>query len=133
MKIRTRKQQIIAIVSTSLAVVLIVTLGCVFGITHKVTFDLGIEGYFIDTDEPTNFSYTFLHEEGRHNSFTKKTVKVHIYNSDYTPTTEVYAVGTVYTFVGWCKDYGRTVPWLSTDKVTSDITLYAKWVMRTRV
>ena len=33
-----------------------------------------------------------------------------------------------YTFQGWYKDEGLTIPWdFDTDVVTSDITLYAKW------
>ena len=38
------------------------------------------------------------------------------------PTTEGY------TFVGWYKEPSYTIPWnFATDKVTSDVTIYAKW------
>ena len=32
-----------------------------------------------------------------------------------------------YTFKGWYKDSAFTIPWISCDKVKSNITLYAKW------
>lgn len=31
-------------------------------------------------------------------------------------------------FVGWCKDQAATILWTAEDKVTSDMTLYAKWI-----
>ena len=37
-----------------------------------------------------------------------------------------------YTFAGWYKDIGYTVAWINgRDRVTKDITLYAKWVKAT--
>lgn len=126
MKKLTRKQ-IRSIISVSLAVILVVTLGCVFGIRHTVTLEFGVEGYVVYPRG--NLSYIMQEMLAELNASTSTTEKVHIYNTSYVPPNDTYSTVPKHTFAGWYKDYGRTVPWLSTDKVTRNITLYARWVI----
>lgn len=125
MKKLTRKQTIIAIVAASLAVVLTVTFGCVFGITHTVTLDFG-RFALIRSEGSTHYPGVIMRNPDRFPS--TRTFKSHIYKQFQVPTDIVPT--DYYEFVGWYKDYGRTIPWLGTDKITSDITLYAKWQKR---
>ncbi len=90
--------KIVAIVCISLSVVLSVVLGCVFGIKCNVTL-VYPNGYSTRTETVTR-------------------------GSTFAPPTGY--VGIDYIVVGWYKDVSCTIPWLSTDKITSDITLYAK-------
>lgn len=124
MKKLTHKQ-IRSIISVSLAVILVVTLGCVFGIRHTVTLEFGVEGYVVYPRG--NLSYAMQEMLAELSASTSTTEKVHIYNTGYVPPTDVHSTDFKYTFAGWYKDYGRTVPWLSTDTVTRNITLYARW------
>jgi len=127
MKKLTRKQTIIAIVAASLAVVLAVTFGCVFGITYTVTLDFG--RYALIASEGKTHYPGFSMISANPDSFPSiRTFKSHIYKQFQVPTDIVPT--DYYEFVGWYKDYGRTIPWLGTDKITSDITLYAKWQER---
>lgn len=132
MKKLTRKQTIIAIVAASLAVVIAVTFGCVFGITYTVTLDFGYPAYVI-SEIPEQYkqgggliALTMIEKMRT----PQKIIKSHVYKQVHIPT-DISASedddGNTYTFAGWYKDYGRTVPFLSTDKITSDIILYAKW------
>lgn len=44
--------------------------------------------------------------------------------SAYSPPKPIYED---YIFQGWYRDAGYTVAWVNGDRLTSDITLYAKW------
>lgn len=114
--------KIVLISSVCLVVTLAIVLGCVFGIKCTVTFYSGIRST-LDTYPPYDIN-TGGNGEGR------------IILSIYPPQTKVTRGSTFspyipsaegYQFLGWYKDSALTVPWLSTDKVTSNITLYAKW------
>jgi len=90
-----------------IAVILAVTLGCVYGIKLTVTIDYGYsEGSRILGFEPKIEEFKVT----RGSTF-----------SPERPTRSGY------TFKGWYKDSALTIPWSSTDKVRSDMTLYAKW------
>lgn len=133
MKKLTRKQTIIAIVAASLAVIIIVTFGCVFGITHTVTLDFGYSTFVLSEipEEYRGGGLVALAYIKNNMMTTQKILKSHIYKQVHIPTDISYGednYGHAYDFVGWYYDYGCTVPFLSTDKITSDIILYAKWV-----
>jgi len=47
-------------------------------------------------------------------------------------TAPTVPVKTGYTFAGWYKDTSLTTPWIfTTDKITTDVTLYASWLINT--
>lgn len=71
----------------------------------------------------TIISYEITFDTNEGSSITSNTAK---YNTRITrPATPIKAG---YTFVGWYKDRSLTTAWnFSTDKVTADTTLYAKW------
>lgn len=111
--------KIIVISAVAVVVTLAVVLGCVFGIKCTVTFYSGIS-----SNLSSHYNTNSSSGSGR------------IILSLYPPQTKVTRCSTFspfipsadgYTFLGWYKDSALTVPWLSTDKVTSNITLYAKW------
>lgn len=88
-------------------IILAITLGCVYGIKLTVTLDYGYS------------------EGSRILGFEQKTEEVKTTRgSTYSPERPGRSG---YTFKGWYKDSALTIPWSSTDKVTSNITLYAKW------
>lgn len=104
------KKQIAIISVLAVVVILSVTLGCVFGIKCTVTLNFG---------RIVRIDYGDI-------AVNTKDVKAERFDS-YNPPTNVFDKEYRATLVGWYKDYSCTVPWLSTDKVTSDIILYAKW------
>lgn len=113
--IMSKPVKIIVISTVAVVVTLAIVLGCVFGIKCTVTFYSGISSN-LDTYPPYDINTGFL--------------------SLYPPQTKVTRGSTFspfipsadgYQFLGWYKDSALTVPWLSTDRVTSNITLYAKW------
>jgi uncharacterized repeat protein (TIGR02543 family) len=107
--------KIVLISSICLVVTLAIVLGCVFGIKCTVTFYSGISSNlssYYDTDT-SNWLLTMPPQAKvtRGSTF-----------SPFIPSAEGYQ------FLGWYKDSALTMPWSSTDRVTSDITLYAKWI-----
>lgn len=106
--------KIVLISSVCLVVTLAIVLGCVFGIKCTVTF-YSDEPFYFASDYPSGGI---------------------IWKTNTTLSTKATRLSTLSleppksfgnTFAGWYKDSALTVPWLSTDKVTSNITLYAKW------
>ena len=107
--------KIIVISAVAVVVTLAIVLGCVFGIKCTVTFYSGISSNlssYYDTDT----SNWFLTQPPQ-----TKVTRCSTF-SPFIPSAEGYQ------FLGWYKDSALTVPWLSTDKVTSNMTLYAKWL-----
>ena len=105
----SRKQ--VSILCIIIAVVILaVTLGCVFGIKCTVTLNFG----------------RIVRIEYGNIAVNTKDIKTNRFNSYYPPT-NVFDKEHHEKLIGWYKDYSCTVPWLSTDKITSNITLYAKW------
>ena len=117
--------KIVVVSVVCFVVALAIVLGCVFGIKCTVTFYSGIRST-LNTYSPYNIKNGGSgNGEGR------------IVLSIYPPQTKVTRGSTFspfipsaegYQFLGWYKDSALTVPWLSTDKVTSNMTLYAKWL-----
>lgn len=110
----SKSVKIVVISTVAIVVTLAIVLGCVFGIKCTVTFYSGISSNLsshYDTD-----TSNWLLTQPPHTKVTR--------NSTFAP---FIPSADGYQFLGWYKDSALTVPWLSTDKVTSNITLYAKW------
>ena len=105
----SKKLKIIVAVVAIVVLGLSVFFGCYYGIKPTVTLDYG---YSITT--------VLLNPGSRP---VVKEVEV-LRGSRYVPERP-----TLYnhTFAGWYKDTALTVPWVN-ERVTSNITLYAKWV-----
>lgn len=128
----SKSVKIIVISAVAVVVTLAIVLGCVFGIKCTVTFYSGVSSNlssYYDTDT-SNWLLTMPPQA--------KVTRCSTF-SPFIPTHEsapqkITAINGVpvesndtYTFAGWYKDSSLTVPWLSTDRVTSNIMLYAKW------
>lgn len=107
MKKLSTLQKIIIICVAVVVITASVTLGCVFGVKPTVTLDYGYnEGYW-RFDEAKIDNTEVL----RYSSY-----------SPPRPSRDGYS------FQGWYKDSALTKAWVNgSDKVKSDITLYAKW------
>jgi uncharacterized repeat protein (TIGR02543 family) len=130
----SKSVKIIVISAVAVVVTLAIVLGCVFGIKCTVTFY---------SDIPSNLSSHYNTSESSNWFLTPppqtKVTRCSTF-SPFIPTHEsapqkITAINGVpvesndnYTFAGWYKDSALTMPWSSTDRVTSDITLYAKWI-----
>ena len=100
-------QKIIIICVAVVVVTSSVTLGCVFGIEPTVTLDYG------------------YNEGGRIIYYPKVESLETVRYSSYSPPRPSRDG---YSFQGWYKDSALTKAWVNgSDKVKSDITLYAKW------
>ena len=125
--------KIVVVSVVCLVVTLAIVLGCVFGIKCTVTFYSSV---------PSDLSSYYATDNDYWLSSLRPQTKVTRGStfSPFIPTHEsapqkITAINGVpvkskdtYTFAGWYKDSALTVPWLSTDRVTSNITLYAKWI-----
>lgn len=121
MKKLSTLQKIIIFSILILIVVSSITLGCIFGAKPTITLDYG----YIDVPIPNTSillkpNNTLLSERNAPLSFSQVSRF-----SAYSPP-RPYRKD--YIFQGWYKDTAFTQPWINgTDKVKSDITLYAKW------
>lgn len=105
----SKSVKITLIAVVAILIILAVVFGCVFGIKCTVTLN-----YLMPND------YLIGLIRGKDKIESLKVTRF----SQYAPPV---ANRDKYVFGGWFKDYSCTVPWLSTDKVSGNITLYAKW------
>ena len=125
--------KIIVISAVAVVVTLAIVLGCVFGIKCTVTFYSDVPSdlsSYYDTDNDDWLSSLRPQTKVIRGSTFSPFIPTHD-----SPPLKITAVNGVpveiydtYTFAGWYKDSALTMPWSSTDRVTSDITLYAKWI-----
>lgn len=108
--------KIVVISTAAVVVTLAIVLGCVFGIKCTVTFYSDISSN-LSSHYNTNKSSNWFLTPPPQTKVTRGSTF-----SPFIPSADGYQ------FLGWYKDSALTVPWLSTDKVTSNITLYAKWL-----
>ena len=107
----SRKQ--VSILCIIIAVVILaVALGCVFGIKCTVTLKF------------RRFVRVYAYEFSLADS--SKDIKTRRFAS-FLPPLNIRDKESNDRLVGWYKDSSCTVPWLTTDKVTSNLVLFAKW------
>lgn len=95
--------------------------------TDKVTKDTTL--YAKWTATPPAATYTVTFDANGHGSAPDPLTGIASGNTITTPTAPTATDG--YTFDGWYKEAACTTPWdFATDKVTDNITLYAKWTAR---
>lgn len=108
-------QKIIVICVVVVVITASITLGCLFGIKPTVTLDYGYTSYVGLGSLDDNLT-------GSRNI---KTISSEMRFSSFAPPLPT-RIG--YSFQGWHKDSALTKAWVNgSDKVKSDITLYAKW------